>query len=1073
MKKIFKKTVSAVSAAVVSVSFCFSAANGAFDLSPGKSLDERQSFDTSSMSMALPRFTHIPGTDEKSLEPMPPQVYTSEMSVYSEKTDFPAAYDLRKTSGMTTVRDQGQYGTCWAHSSAASAESDVLISDPSIDISEMHTAYFPFYGEDQIDPGTNDIVEILNHGGVVNSVVNLWAQWIGPVREEKMPYGDLTIFQDQRKIEELSRDSDYHLENAYLFDYDYDRTNFEDVNTIIKEFVYSGHGVDVSFFADTTLNYSYTYSTSNTNRKPRFANHAVTICGWDDNKPASEFRNSPEGNGGWLCKNSWNGNFGEDGYFWISYYDSSLCSFGVYDLGDKNNYDRIYQHDTFVSTNSMSAHGDAADKPSYMANIFNSSNGDDIQAVSTYFNAPGTEYEVMIYSNLSDPSDPVSGVGVKATEGVSGLTGYQTIELDKDVYVDPGNFSVVVKMYCPETSYVLPVETCLYAEQPDSGAYINISKFTSRDRIEKFTGENESFYSIDGENWNDICGEIYTYTDEEEAMLLDELEFELFDGIEPDTDLWQEAQELLDNYTEIFAECDVKIISGNVSLKAFGSDSAPVRFSHISGEVPTNEKISLSAPEGEEILVSVNGGEYLPYTEPFEVTEEMTVSVTTDRERFAERTFEPAYAEFFEISGDSVRDFKHDLKRAKRISKSEYVLEVNDCNGIFYLYPMTNADIIMDGQKIEQNTMTPVAVSYGDTVVNFDLSRENALDNHVTLTIKMQPVRFDIETETIVYTGASEAYDSEGTKILNGEYIGDRAGETITAVARGSSYQITVPERNELPDLTLDHYSETLGFIPNRTAELLVYTTDEDEDADYISAENRLIDGAWISSGMIMNKAFMVIPGETIKLKISSGDGKFASRAVIYNIPDAPDAPSVLPKCTYDEGQLVLEDFVYEMTSSAENYFDSIDEMAEYWGYKDVERFSSVIFARYGVDDYSAIKKYSDNIWDVRAAASPEDEIALRYAATDDNFASKCIYINAEDLIAPANLNGDVDGDGIITGSDATLILRHYTQISSNAQGIFTTQRELDAADYDSDGIITGSDATMVLMLYTQLSSGR
>lgn len=66
---------------------------------------------------------------------------------------------------------------------------------------------------------------------------------------------------------------------------------------------------------------------------------------------------------------------------------------------------------------------------------------------------------------------------------------------------------------------------------------------------------------------------------------------------------------------------------------------------------------------------------------------------------------------------------------------------------------------------------------------------------------------------------------------------------------------------------------------------------------------------------------------------------------------------------------------------------------------------------------------------------------------------------------------GDVDGDGIITGSDATVVLAEYTRLSSEQEGSFTSY-QFAAADVDNDGIITGSDATTILRWYTDLSSG-
>lgn len=65
---------------------------------------------------------------------------------------------------------------------------------------------------------------------------------------------------------------------------------------------------------------------------------------------------------------------------------------------------------------------------------------------------------------------------------------------------------------------------------------------------------------------------------------------------------------------------------------------------------------------------------------------------------------------------------------------------------------------------------------------------------------------------------------------------------------------------------------------------------------------------------------------------------------------------------------------------------------------------------------------------------------------------------------------GDANGDGIISGSDATLILSEYTLISSRKSSFDDIQNK--AADVDGDGKITGSDAAIVLRYYTVLSAG-
>ena len=70
-----------------------------------------------------------------------------------------------------------------------------------------------------------------------------------------------------------------------------------------------------------------------------------------------------------------------------------------------------------------------------------------------------------------------------------------------------------------------------------------------------------------------------------------------------------------------------------------------------------------------------------------------------------------------------------------------------------------------------------------------------------------------------------------------------------------------------------------------------------------------------------------------------------------------------------------------------------------------------------------------------------------------------------------AGKTGDVDGNGIIDGVDATYILTHYARASAN-KGDYLSAEYQKYADVDEDGKIDGIDATTVLSYYSKTSVG-
>lgn len=718
-----KRTAAFVSAVLVTAAgFCGSAANAYFSENAMTDGYGKKAVLSDGFSLSSPVFRQSgeDGSEVLQLSEYGSIVYSEEL--YAGAETLPESFDMRDIYGVTPVRNQGSYGTCWAHSAIASAESSILKSDTAVDLSEFHTAYYTYFGDEQIYDSSSTVKEKLKRGGNASSVTNLWSQWIGPVSEEKLVYGDETFFDKEAQTEEMKYQADYLLKNAYMFDYDKNRTDFDEVNLIVKQFVYGGLAVDVSFYSNSAKFYDGTHHSTNSSKKPRFANHSAAIVGWDDSFPAENFKLPAESDGAWLVKNSWGESYGEDGYIWISYEDKSLSEFAVYEMQSRSEYAENFQNDSFVPVQTLSAYDDGSENGvSYMANVFHTDEEMQIEAVGTYIRQPGTEYTITIYSNIQDPADPASGTAYPAGSGKCGMTGYVTIELDENVVVGSGDFSVVAELYAPDSAFVIPLETCITVTDDEDGSIASLGSYTTYEGIKSYTGAGESFFSTDGVNWNDVTESDYTYTEEEEQELLEQLEEELYDGLEPeDTAELAAAEAAMDKFREMFASGTVGVVMGNISLKAFGNPVGTVDFSHMEGAVPAGEQVTLSAKDGGDIYYRTSGsGEFQLYTEPITITEAITVYAADDPSgagTVSSRRYYPAKPSLYSLEYTTVTDGRESA--AARCwfdtEKNEAHIKADGEADEVRIVPRTAAAISCGGESYSYGEKITVALTDGE-----------------------------------------------------------------------------------------------------------------------------------------------------------------------------------------------------------------------------------------------------------------------------------------------------------------------------------------------------------------------
>lgn len=390
----------------------------------------------------------------------PESIYNSDLPIIQVGENIPSAYDSRDSGNVTSIKNQNPYGTCWSFSTMAALESSLLSQGiyEDVDLSEYHLVYYNFKGvEDPLGGLSNDSITYaydmataLASGGNVTVAAHALANWVGAVEEDVVAYptSSSSIEELPLTVESAYLNDIVHLQQAW-------QINKSDT-AAIKQAIMDYGAVTGSFYYDVNyLNNGAYYTTEYTT-----SNHGVTIVGWDDNYSKSKFGTTPSADGAWLVKNSWGTWFGEGGYCWISYEDTSLQNTMCVLIGEKaDNYDNNYQYDGTYMNALYSFYQATA------GNVFRVQDGDyaeSLDAVAFEIGSANVNYSIQIYTDLLDESNPTTG-NARLTTPVTGTAtfqGYYTIKLPESVLLEPNqSFSVVIDFDKGGEEFIVPVET--------------------------------------------------------------------------------------------------------------------------------------------------------------------------------------------------------------------------------------------------------------------------------------------------------------------------------------------------------------------------------------------------------------------------------------------------------------------------------------------------------------------------------------------------------------------------------------------------------------------------------------
>ena len=683
---------------------------------------------------------------------------TNNYSLFVYKSLFngtlPARYNLAENGFVTDVKNQQDSGNCWAFAALASLETCVLkASNKTFNFSvenmknliEMYSAY--------------GWKMETNEGGYNGMPMGYLASWLGPVNATLDP------FDDKGTLSPLL-DSEMHIQNIYVLPA---RTSYTD-NDAIKEAILKYGGLYASYYHSA----GYLNSKTNAYYDPYTGNgnHAITVVGWDDDYSKNNFYTAPAGDGAFIVKNSWGSSWGDNGYFYISYYDRVLFAVNkdnqafTYILNDTVRYTKNYQYDVAGMTDYLIT----GKKTVWYKNIYNATGNEVIAAVSTFFNTT-VDYEISIYVN-----DVLQLTQNGRHEG----SGYYTIPLKEYVPVAVGDiFKIVVKLANPQNGY----------------AAVPISEQLSTTRC--YYAPGVSYFSNDGKKWTDLydySASAYSHTYNSQVACLKA--FTVAD--------MQNTTVTLNNITPKVQEFS-EIIATVTDVKGKMAKIGEVIFSingtnYTAGVVDGVAKISVYFDEVGDYVISANYKNNGLYNGSFV---QKTVSVTKTDVNLTAYIGDIVYGEnpIVNINLTSVAGVNVTGDVVLTISGKKYIVNVVNALAVFEIPEMLDAgeyhidvsylgsekynaadgatDFTVAKKEITMNVT--IDKDYRDITVNVNLSEK--LDGNLTVLVNNTPY-------TLSYTNGT------GSLIFKNLTYGNY---TINAVFTKDNYQtVNVSENVEI-----------------------------------------------------------------------------------------------------------------------------------------------------------------------------------------------------------------------------------------------------------------------------------